>query len=154
MQLILVSLTVQRVSTPKSHILQKSIVAIFISSVQSLSCVQLFVIPLTAACQASLSITNSQTLLRLMSIEMVIHPTTSSSVILFSSCLQTCPTSVAGFYIYRSYPASGSFTVTFLGRMKVNDWRNVLIKKKLYWKISRKGEMKTSDVHTIILFCT
>ena len=37
--------------------------------VQLLSCVQLFVTPWTAACQASLSITNSQNLLKLMSIE-------------------------------------------------------------------------------------
>ena len=37
-------------------------------SVQSLSCVQLFVTPWTAACLASLSITNSQSLLKLMSI--------------------------------------------------------------------------------------
>ena len=41
------------------------------SSVQSLSRVQLFVTPWTAACQASLSITNSQSLLKLMSIELV-----------------------------------------------------------------------------------
>ena len=41
------------------------------SSVQSLSCVRLFVTPWTAACQASLSITNSQSLLKLMSIELV-----------------------------------------------------------------------------------
>ena len=40
-------------------------------SVQSLSCVQLFVAPWTAACQASLSITNSWSLLRLMSMESV-----------------------------------------------------------------------------------
>ena len=40
-------------------------------SVQSLSRVPLFVTPWTAACQASLSITNSQSLLRLMSIEPV-----------------------------------------------------------------------------------
>ena len=39
------------------------------SSVQLLSCVQLFATPWTAARQASLSITNSQSLLRLMSIE-------------------------------------------------------------------------------------
>ena len=42
-----------------------------INSVQLLSHVQLFVIPWTAACQASLSITNSWSLLRLMSIESV-----------------------------------------------------------------------------------
>ena len=41
------------------------------SSVQSLSCVQLFATPRTAARQASLSITNSQSLLKWMSIESV-----------------------------------------------------------------------------------
>ena len=41
------------------------------NSVQSLSHVQLFGIPWTAACQASLSITNSRSLLKLMSIELV-----------------------------------------------------------------------------------
>ena len=42
-----------------------------LSSVQSLSRVQLFVTPWTTACQASLSITNSQSLPKLMSIESV-----------------------------------------------------------------------------------
>ena len=42
-----------------------------LSSVQLLNCVQLFASPLTAARQASLSITNSQSLLKLMSIESV-----------------------------------------------------------------------------------
>ena len=42
-----------------------------ISSVQSLSRVQLFLTPWTAACQASLSITNSWSSLRLTSIESV-----------------------------------------------------------------------------------
>ena len=42
------------------------------SSVQSLSCVRLFVTSWTAACQAFLSITNSWSLLKLMSIELVI----------------------------------------------------------------------------------
>ena len=40
-------------------------------SVLSLSCVRLFVTPWTAVCQASLSITNSQSLLKLTSIESV-----------------------------------------------------------------------------------
>ena len=44
----------------------------FSPSVQSLSRVQLFATPWTAAYQASLSITNSQSLLKLMSIESVI----------------------------------------------------------------------------------
>jgi len=42
-----------------------------ISSVQSLSCVQFFVTPCTAACQDSLSITTSWSLLKLMSTESV-----------------------------------------------------------------------------------
>ena len=41
------------------------------SSVQSLSLVQLFVTPWIAACQASLSVTNSQSLPKLMSFESV-----------------------------------------------------------------------------------
>ena len=65
------------------------------SSVQLLSHVQLFAIPWTAACQASLSITNSWSLLKLMSIALVCHPTISSSVF---------PSS----FHFQSFPASGS----------------------------------------------
>ena len=43
----------------------------WISSVQSLSCIQFFVTPWTAARQASLSLTNSRSLLQLMSIKSV-----------------------------------------------------------------------------------
>ena len=42
-----------------------------VQSVQTFSCVRLFATPWTAACQASLSITNSRSLLKLMSIESV-----------------------------------------------------------------------------------
>ena len=50
--------------------------------VHSLSCVQLFATPWTAACQASLSITNSRSLLKLMSTELLMpsnHPLSSPS---------------------------------------------------------------------------
>ena len=52
------------------------------SSVQSLSRVRLFATPWTAARQASLSITNSRSLLKLMSIEslMTSHPLSSPSL--------------------------------------------------------------------------
>ena len=43
-------------------------------TVQSLSRVQLFATPWAAACQASLYITNSQSLLKLMSFELVMPP--------------------------------------------------------------------------------
>ena len=59
------------------------------SSVQSLSHVQLFVTPWTAACQASLSITNSQSLPKFMSIESVMpsHSLSSPSPPAFSLSL-------------------------------------------------------------------
>ena len=50
---------------------QHSKTKLICSSVQSLSHVRLFETPWTAACQASPSITNSQSLLKLMSIELV-----------------------------------------------------------------------------------
>ena len=54
------------------------------SSVQLLSHVRLFATPWTAACRASLSITNSQSLLRLMSIESVMP---SNNLILYHPLL-------------------------------------------------------------------
>ena len=51
---------------------KEKILQTIITSVQLLSHVQLFVTPWTAAHQASLSITNSQSLLKLMSVESVV----------------------------------------------------------------------------------
>ena len=59
-------------------------ICIQFSSVQLLSCVRLFVTSWTAACQASLSITNSQSLLKLMPIESVMP---SSHLILYCPLL-------------------------------------------------------------------
>ena len=56
---------------PRLRTCSSSISWVHFSSVQSLSCVQLFVTPCTAACQASMSITNSWSSLRLVSIESV-----------------------------------------------------------------------------------
>ena len=69
-----------------------------VSSVQLLSPVWLFVTSLTAACQASLAITN-RACSHSWPLSRWYHPTISSSVTLFSSRLQ-------------SFPASGSFTVS------------------------------------------
>ena len=60
-----------------------------VSSVQSLSCVRLFETPWTAAHQASMSITNSQSLLKLMPIESVMP---SNHLIL--CCLLLLPPSI------------------------------------------------------------
>ena len=69
------------------------------SSVQSLSRVQLFVTPWTAARQASLSITSSQSLLKLMSVELLMPSNHPILCYLLLLSLQ-------------SFPASGSFPVS------------------------------------------
>ena len=61
--------------------------------VQLLSCVQLFETPCTTTYQAPLSSTVSQSSLKFMSIESVTLLNISSSVIPFSSCLQSFPAS-------------------------------------------------------------
>ena len=75
-------------------------ISLHIHSVQLLNHVQLFETPWTTARQASLSITNSRSPPKPMSIESVM-PTISFSVVPFSSCPQC-------------FPASGSFQMSQL----------------------------------------
>ena len=69
--------------------------------VQSLSHVQFFATPLTAACQASLSITVSLSLLKLMSTESVIP----SNHLILCHPFSSCP---------KFFSASGSFPISWL----------------------------------------
>ena len=71
--------------------------------------VQLFVTPWTAAHQASLSITKSWSSHKLMSIELVMPPTISYSVIPFSSHLQSFPASE--FFQMSQFFASGGQSI-------------------------------------------
>ena len=71
------------------------------SSVQSLSSVWLFATPWISARQASLSITNSRSLPKPMSIKLVMPSAIPSSVVPFSPCP-------------RSFPASGSLPMSQL----------------------------------------
>ena len=81
--------------------MEKEMANRLVSSVQSLSHVQLFATSWTAAHQASLSITNSQSLLNSCPLSWWCHRTISSSVVPFSSYSQ-------------SFPASGSFQMSQL----------------------------------------
>ena len=99
-----------------------------ISSVQlSRSVVSNFLWPhgWTAARQASLSITNSQSLLKLMSIESWCHLTISSSVVPFSSFLQSFPASgsspVSQFFESGGQSIGASASVSVLP-MYIQDW--------------------------------
>ena len=71
------------------------------SSVQSLSRIRFFATPWTAACQASLSITNSQSPTKPMTNELVMP----SNHLIFCRPLLLCP---------QSLPASGSFQMSQL----------------------------------------
>ena len=71
-------------------------------SVQSLGCVRLFATPWIAARQASPSITNSWSSLKLGPSSQWCHPAISSSVVPFSSCPQALPAS-------ESFPMSQLF---------------------------------------------
>ena len=91
------------------------------SSVQSLSRVQLFETPWTAAGQVSLSINNSWSLFKLMSIQSVMQ----SSVFLFSSCPQSFPASQS--FQMSQFFASGGQSIgvsasTSVLPMTIQDW--------------------------------
>ena len=75
------------------------------SSIQLLNQVRLFVTPWTAARQASLSLTNTQSLLRLTSIELVMP---SNHLILCSPSLNH----LIPFSHFQSFPESGSFQMS------------------------------------------
>ena len=92
-------------------------------SVQLLSRVWLFVTTWTAAHQASLSITNSWSIPNSFPLSQWCHPTTSSSVVPFSSCLQ-------------SFPASGSVQMGQLfasGGQSIRTSASVLPINIQYW---------------------
>ena len=95
-----------------------------LGSVQSLSHVRLSATPWIAACQASLCITNSQSLLKLCPLSRWCHPTISSSAISFS-CLQSFPWS--GSFQMSQFFASGGQSIgvsvsTSVLPMNTQDW--------------------------------
>ena len=82
-------------------------------SVQLLSCVQLFVAPWTAACQASLSITNSWSLLKFMSIELVMpsnHLSLCHPLLLLPSVLPNIRVFFSESYLCIRWPKCWSFS--------------------------------------------
>ena len=90
------------------------------SSVQSLSCVRLFVTPWTAAHQAPLSITDSQGLLKLMSIESVMssnHLVLCRPLLLLPSIFPSIKSfPVSQFFASGGHlaPATGQVSLAFL----------------------------------------
>ena len=93
--------------------------------VQSLSCVQLFATPWTAACQASLSITNSWSFLRLVSIELVM-PSNHLILCRFLLLLPSIFPSIRVFpnesVVYIRWPSIGVSASTSVLPMNMQDW--------------------------------
>ena len=100
-------------------------ISVQFSSIQLLSHVQHFATPWTAARQVFLSIANSQSLLKLMSIESVCHPAISSSVVPFSSCPQSFP-ALGSFQMNQLFPSGGQSigvsASTSVLPMNIQDW--------------------------------
>ena len=95
------------------------------SSVQSLSRVWLFATPWTAVCQASLSITSSQSLLRLISIKSVMP----SSHLLFCRPLLLLPSIFPTIRVFSKesvlrirWPKYWSFSSASVLQMNIQDW--------------------------------
>ena len=95
----------------------------WVSSVQSLSCVWLFVIPWTAALQASLLFTNSQSLLKFVSIELVMPSNHLILCVPFSSCFQSFLASVSFLmnWLFASGGQSIGASASVLP-MSIQDW--------------------------------
>ena len=82
-------------------------------SVQSLSCVRLFATPWTAACQASLSISNSQSLLKLISIMSVMpsnHLILCRSLLLPPSVFPSIRAFTNELFLHIRWPTYWSFS--------------------------------------------
>ena len=111
------------------------------SSVQLLSRVRLFVIPWTAACQASLSIINSWSLLKLMSIESVM-PT--NHLILchvdpFSYCLPSFPAS-GTFQMRQFFTSSGQLLYIYFYLRGKNGTDHELLIANFRLKLKKVGK--------------
>ena len=111
------------------------------SSVQSLSRVRLFVAPWIAVCQASLSITNSQSLLKLMSIELVMP---SSHLILCRPLLllSPIPLSIRVFSnestTHMRWPKYWSFSCSIIRRINSKGETPTLWTPDKSWLIEKK----------------
>ena len=132
------------------------------SSVQSLSRVRLFVTPWIAACQASLSITNSQSSLRLTSIESVMP---SSHLILCRPLLlmPPIPPSIRVFYnestLRMRWPKYWSFSFSIIPSKEIPgltsftmDWLDLLARSPLQGTL--KSHLQHHSSKASILRCS
>ena len=95
------------------------------SSGQSLSHVQLFAAPWTTACQASVSITNSQSLLKIMSIKSVMpcnHLILCCPLLLLPSVFPSIRVFSSESVLHIRWPKYWSFSFSIVLPMYIKDW--------------------------------
>ena len=91
----------------------------------SLSCVRLFVTLWTTVCQASLSITKSQNLLQLMSIELVMpsnHPILCRPLLLLPSISPSITIFSSDSVLHIRWPKIGASASVSVLTMNIQDW--------------------------------
>ena len=130
----------------------------WISSVQSLSRVWLFVTAWTAACQASLSITNSKSLFKLMSTELVMP---SSHLILSSSSPAfNLPSASGSFQMSQFFVSGGQRMEVSASAISPSSEYSGLISFRMDWLdlLEVQGTLKSLLQHhsskTSILWCS
>ena len=117
------------------------------NSVQSLTRVQLFATPWTAARQASLSITNSRGPPRFMFTDSWCHPSISSSVVPFSSCPQSFP--LSGSFQMSQFLAPGGQSIGVSASTSVPPMNTGLISFRMDWLdlLAVQGTLKSLLQH-------
>ena len=111
------------------------------NSVQLFSCVWLFATLWTAACQTYLSITKSQSCSNSCPLSQWCHPTTSSSVIPLSSCLQSFPAS--GSRSHFSHQVAKYWSFSF--RISLSNEYSGLISFRIDWSLYSPRDSQESS---------
>ena len=131
-----------------------------ISSVQSLSSVWLFETPWTAACQASLSITNSRSLFKLMSIASVMpsnHFILCCPLLLLPSVFSSIRVFSNESVLRMRWPKYWSFSISpsseYSGLISLRmDWLNLLAVQGTLKSLLQHHNTKASDLWHSFLF--
>ena len=125
-----------------------------VTSGQSLSCVQLFMTPWTIACQTSLSITNSQSLLKLMSIQLVMpsnHLILCCSLLLLPSIFSSIRVFSNEFVLHTKWPKYWSFSFSISPSNECSglisfrmDWLDIIAVQETLKSLLQHHSSKTS----------
>ena len=125
---------------------------VLISCIQSLSHVWLSTIPWTAACQASLPITNTQSLLKLMSVELVMpsnHLILCCPLLLLPSFFPSIRIFSSESVLHIRWPKCWSFSFSINLTKNIQDWFPLGLTGWI--SLQSKGSQETSPTPQYII---